>query len=103
MACLKKSTKPRETLRRRIQLAAQQLDLPEGMLAGQPQLTLDGKAQLLIEQHKGLLEYGEQEIRISARGMVIQVQGNHLYLAAMDQDAIRIRGTILGVRYLEQE
>ena len=42
MTCLKAQKEQRPSLRQRIRAAAEQMDLPDGMTYGQPQLTLDG-------------------------------------------------------------
>ena len=90
-------------LKARIRAAAEQLDVPEGMLRGLPQLTLDGDGQLLEERHLGIVEYGAQRIRIAAKEMTIEVLGSDLHLTAMDRDSIRIRGRIASVAYLDRE
>lgn len=98
MTCLQSEEKI--TLRHKIHRAAQRLDVPEGMLCGLPQLTLDGDLQLLIERHQGITEYGTNRILIAARRFSIEISGEAMYLVAMDRDNIRIRGTIHGVRFV---
>ncbi len=93
----------RETLRQRIRTAAEQMDLPEGMLHGMPQIILDGDLQLLIERHMGIIEYGTERIRIAAKKNTIEIIGEKMYLVAMDRDSIRIRGTIQCVQYMTKE
>ena len=91
------------TFRQRIREAAEQLDLPDGFLSGQPLLTLDGDLQLMVERHLGITEYGQERICIAAKAYTIQVQGMRMHLTAMDKDSIRIRGHITGVTYLYRE
>ena len=88
-----------KTLRSRLREAAEQMDLPEGMLSGQPQLTLDGDLQLLIERHLGIVEYGTECIRVASKNYTIEVRGLRMYLIAMDGDSVRIRGQIMSVSY----
>ena len=101
MTCLKTALK--ETLREKVHRAAEQLDLPEGMLRGLPQITLDGDLQLLIERHHGIIAYGTKRILIASQHFTIEISGETLHLIAMDKDSIRIRGRIFGVRYLFEE
>ena len=100
---MKTDKKQSQGWRDRIHAAAQQLDVPEGMLRGLPQLTLDGNGQLLMERHRGIVEYGSHRIRIAAKEMTVEVQGSDLHLTAMDNDSIRIRGHITAVAYLDRE
>lgn len=90
----------KESFRQIVRNAAEQLDLPEGMLRGLPQVTLDGNVQLLVERHMGITEYGTERICIVARGYTIEISGETMHLVAMDKDCIRIRGIIHGVQYL---
>ena len=103
MTCLKTIPMQSEGLRARIRAAAEQLDVPEGMLRGLPQLMLDGDRQLLVERHLGIVEYGTQRIRIAAKERTIEVVGSDLHLTAMDGDSIRIRGRIGSVSWLDGE
>ncbi len=100
MACLKEQKRLRPTFRQQIREAAEQLDLPEGFLHGQPLLTWDGDVQLMVERHLGITEYGEERICIAARDYLIEICGRRMHLTAMDRGSIRIRGRIMGVRYV---
>ena len=91
------------TFRQQIREAAEQMDLPEGFLHGQPLLTLDGDLQLMVERHLGITEYGQERICIAAKDYTIQIQGDRMHLTAMDKDSIRIRGHIVSVGYLYRE
>lgn len=103
MTCLKTDKTPKPTFRQQIRQAAEQMDLPEGFLHGQPLLTLDGDMQLMVERHLGITEYGEERICIAAKDYTIQIQGDRMHLTAMDKDSIRIRGRIIGISYLYRE
>jgi len=100
---VKSDKAPKITFRQQIREAAEQLDLPEGFLHGQPLLTLDGDLQLLVERHSGITEYGEQQICIAAKNYTIRIRGERMHLSAMDQACIRIRGHIFSVDYLYRE
>ena len=100
---MKTVQKQSQSLKARIRAAAEQLDVPDGMLRGLPQLMLDGDGQLLVERHRGIVEYGPQRIRIAAKEMTVEVLGSDLHLTAMDRDSIRIRGCIRTVAYLDRE
>ncbi len=97
MKCLKQPKN--KSLRQQIREAAEQLDLPEGFLSGQPLLTWDGDLQLMIERHRGITEYGETCICVAARDYTIRITGKRMHLTAMDRGGIRIRGRILSVVY----
>ena len=77
--------------------ASQALDLPADLLAGLPRLELIGDCQLRMENHKGILAYGSQEIHISGGKLIIKVRGEGLELKSMNASQLLITGSITGV------
>lgn len=73
---------------------AQMLDLPADILAGLPRLELIGDSELRIEQHKGILAYGEEEIHVSGGQFIFKIQGHRLNLRAMTGVELLITGQI---------
>ncbi len=60
-----------------------------------------GEELITVENHKGILEYGETEMRINCGRRILRVTGMGLTLQAMTEEAIAICGRILGVEYLD--
>ncbi len=77
--------------------AAEVLDLPGDVVAGLPRLELTGDRSLRMENHKGILAYGSEEIHISGGKLVVKVRGSDLELKAMNASELLITGTILGI------
>ena len=50
-----------------------------------------------MENHKGILAYGTEEIHVSGGKLVVKVRGDGLELRAMNASELLITGTILGV------
>ena len=82
--------KPRGLLQR----AAETFDLPADALAGLPKLELVGDGELRVENHKGILAYGREEIHISGGGWVINIAGEGLELRAMTGIELLITGKV---------
>lgn len=76
---------------------AQALDLPGDVVAGLPRIEVTGNRELRMENHKGILAYGTQEIHISGGKLVVKVRGVDLELKSMNASELLIGGTILGV------
>ena len=57
---------------------AKLFDLPADALAGLPRLELVGDGELRLENHKGILAYGREEIHVSGGGWVIKIAGEGL-------------------------
>ena len=74
--------------------ASRMLDLPGDVVAGLPRIELIGSGELRMEQHRGILAYGPEEIHISGGKLVIRVRGSGLELRAMDPTQLLITGQI---------
>ncbi len=69
-------------------------DLPGESLPGQPLLELYGDDRVLIENHKGILEYGSQLIRVKMQYGALCVKGSDLHLRRMQDKQLVIMGCI---------
>ena len=74
------------------------LDLPADALAGVPRLELVGDGELRVENHKGILAYGDEEIQVSGGVFLIQIRGSNLALRAMTGLELLITGRIDGIQ-----
>ena len=79
---------------------AELFDLPMDLLSGLPHVELMGNRQFYMENHRGILSYGEDEISVSANGMIVRIFGSKLELVSMNGDALRIRGNIDRVEWV---
>lgn len=82
-----------------LEKASAMLDIPSDILAGLPRIELLGDRELHMENHKGILAYGSEEIHISGGKLVVRVKGNGLELRAMDPAQLLITGQIDGVEF----
>ena len=73
---------------------AELFDLPADVVAGLPRLELVGDGELRVENHKGILAYGDQEIQVSGGVFLIQIRGSGLELRAMTGLELLITGRI---------
>lgn len=79
-----------------LEKTVQMLDLPAD-LAGLPRIELIGDRELRVENHKGILAYGKEEIHISGGKLVIRVLGSDLELRGMSTSELLITGWIHSV------
>lgn len=78
--------------------ATELMDLPGDALAGLPRLELVGDRELRMENHKGILAYGSEEIHVSGGVFIVQVSGQELELRAMNGVELLITGRIEQIR-----
>ena len=77
-----------------LERAAEMFDLPVDAVAGLTRLELVGDGELRVENHKGILAYGTEEIHISGGVYLIKVAGQELELRAMTGLELLITGKI---------
>lgn len=80
-----------------LEKTAEVFDLPGDVVAGLPRVELLGDRQLRMENHKGILAYGADEIHISGGKLIVKVRGANLELRAMNAVELLITGDIAGV------
>lgn len=90
-----------EKRNRRIRLlerTAEAFDLPTDVVAGLPRLELMGDREFRMENHKGILAYGTQEIHISGGAFGVKVTGEGLELRVMNGLELLITGQISSIQ-----
>ena len=80
-----------------LERTAEVFDLPGDVVAGLPRVELLGDRQLRMENPKGILAYGSEEIHISGGKLIVKVRGANLTLRAMNASELLITGDIIGV------
>lgn len=77
-----------------LEKTAQMLDIPADALAAVPRLELIGDGELRLENHRGILAYGTEEIHVSGGAFVLKITGRNLELRAMTGLELLITGKI---------
>lgn len=82
-----------------LERTAEVFDLPGDLVAGLPRVEITGSRELRMENHKGILAYGTEEIHISGGKQIIKVRGTNLELRSMNASELLITGEISGVDF----
>ena len=69
-------------------------DLPGEVIPGMPLVEILGEHRVLIENHRGVVEYGCTEICTKVKFGIIKVCGNGLMLSRMTKQQLVISGKI---------
>ncbi len=93
--------KKKNTMSNIIDKVADVLDLPGEVIGGVPRVTVTGCRRVFIENHRGILEYGENEIDINGGRVVIKVRGEGLRLCSMNDGELLIAGTVSGLEFVQ--
>lgn len=80
-----------------LEKTAKLFDLPADALAGLPRVELVGDGEVRMENHKGILAYGEEEIHVSGGSFVVKIAGENLKLRAMTGMELLVTGRIKAI------
>lgn len=70
------------------------LDFPKDVLLNLPKITLIGNTQLTVENHKGIIEYIQNKIRINSTIGIIRITGKNMIINSVMTEVIVITGEI---------
>ena len=73
------------------------VDLPGEAIPGQPLIEVAGERRVLIENHRGVVQYGESEICLRVSYGFVKVLGCGLRLLRMTRQQVIICGKIDGI------
>lgn len=80
---------------------AEILELPKDIILDLPKIIMVGNLQIYIENHKGILEYTNNRIRINTKNGVLRIIGKNLMLKNIITEEIVIVGEINQVEFID--
>lgn len=86
-----------------IGIAAAGLELPPDLVGGAVRLTLLGQELLQAINHQGIIVYEPIQIILRISGGRLQVEGNNLTLAELNNEQLTIEGNIKSLHFLEDD
>ena len=78
---------------------ADKLDMPEDILSSAAKLTVTAGRRLLLENHRGVLDYSPQYILINLGRGKLEISGANLSIKAMNRTELIIAGRIQTVEW----
>ena len=76
-------------------------ELPKDIIMDLPKITMIGNIQVFVTNHKGLIEYTKNIIRINTNCGVLKITGSDMYIKTIITEEIIIFGTIEGFEFLD--
>lgn len=67
---------------------------------GAPRVELIGAREVYLENYKGILSYGREEIHVDGGGWILRVAGEDLEIQAMAPGQLRLTGRVTGLDLL---
>ncbi|GGG10685.1 sporulation protein YqfC [Paenibacillus abyssi] len=81
-------------------LTAEILDLPQDVVFDLPRMTMIGDRQLYIENHRGVLHFTSDKLRLALSKGELEVTGNGLAIRAIWTEEVFIEGQIIQIQIL---
>lgn len=75
------------------------LEIPRDLVLDLPILTMIGREELYLENHRGIIEFSSQRIRINLSRGFLELQGDRLEIKALMPDEMKITGEIRNIKY----
>lgn len=77
------------------------LDLPQDVTMEMPRITLIGDVQLYIENHRGVIQFHDRELRLLLTKGQLLVQGENLVIQTIWPEEVLVAGKINSVQYID--
>ena len=76
------------------------LDLPEDLFLGLSNISLSGNREIYISNHRGILNYGQEEMVILLKDYQFQIKGKKLCIISYSKDELTIQGYIHSMEFI---
>lgn len=79
---------------------AQLLDMPQDVVYDLPRLTLIGDRQLYIENHRGIVDFSTEKLRLALSKGELEVTGSSLVIRTIWTEEVFIEGIITNIEII---
>jgi len=83
-----------------LEKAARKIDIPADLAASVPKIIFHGYREVYIENHQGLLEYGEREVHVNSGEAVLKISGEGFHIRAMTASELRLEGLVFKMEFV---
>lgn len=88
-----------DKLYRTKQNIADKLDLPRDIILNMPKITVTGDNEIIIENHKGVVLFGENQVKVNSGVGLISIYGSRFEILFMGGSTITIGGKFKSIAY----
>ena len=81
------------------EIIADFFELPREVILDLPRITMVGNIQLYIENHRGVIAYDENQVRLSVKNGVLIIQGEGLQIKNLLEEELLIKGLFESLAY----
>lgn len=82
---------------------AEVLELPQDIILNVPRVTIIGNLQMTIENHRGIIAYSPEIIRIGIGGGQMTIEGEELAVGSVHSEDLSVMGRFRRLTFVEVE
>lgn len=75
------------------------LEIPRDLVLDIPKLTLVGRNELYLENHRGIIQYNSRLLRLNLSRGFLEIEGQDLEIRALMPEELHVTGEIISVRF----
>lgn len=75
------------------------LEVPQDIVLDLPRITLVGSQQLVLENHRGIIEYSPTRVRLALAQGELAVTGADLALVSLSEEEVIVTGNIRAIEF----
>lgn len=77
------------------------LELPKEIMLNLPLISFIGREEVSIENYKGILEYGEETVRVGTAAGVLRLTGRGLCIKQLSAECLVVTGMVEKLEFLQ--
>lgn len=77
------------------------LELPKEIMLNLPLVSFIGREEVSIENYKGILEYGEETVRVSTATGILRLTGSGLCIKQLSAECLVVTGRVEKMEFLQ--
>ena len=89
----------KDKLEKAREIFTEKLDLPKDVILNLPKITIIGNTEITIENHKGIILFERNIIKINTKVKVINIEGEKFEILYIGDSTITISGKFKSVGY----
>ena len=80
----------------------EKMDLPQDVMMDLPRITMIGQIHIYIENHRGLLTFADNEVRLLLKQGQLLIKGEQFVIKIILPEEILLQGKVVEVIYLDE-
>lgn len=89
----------KEKIEKSKEILTAKLDLPKDVILNLPKITIIGNNEITIENHKGIILFERNIIKINTKEKIIDIEGENFEILYIGDSTIAISGKFKSISY----